>query len=163
MVLGGLTAPLVSWLKIPNEIDGTLDVDKIMELFNEEETEYLLAIDEGFAKWEAYLLIHGRDNAHNHSDATAQGRADKAWHLASMAKAAAIDARHRVAKAQVRCLPSSNPVHNIMESTLVMALSDQIFCLTFCTTVAAGSIGRSRRGARSSVACLSESVARAPS
>ena len=114
MVLGGLTAPLVSWLKIPNEIDGTLDVDKIMELFNEEETEYLLAIDEGFAKWEAYLLIHGRDNAHNHSDATAQGRADKAWHLASMAKAAAIDARHRVAKAQVRCLPSSNPVH--MES-----------------------------------------------
>ena len=161
MVLGGLTAPLVSWLKIPNEIDGTLDVDKIMELFNEEETEYLLAIDEGFAKWEAYLLIHGRDNAHNHSDATAQGRADKAWHLASMAKAAAIDARHRVAKAQVRVC--HHPTQSIWNQSLVMALSDQIFCLTFCTTVAAGSIGRSRRGARSSVACLSESVTRAPS
>ena len=89
VVLGGLTAALVSWLKIPNEIDGTLDLDDFE--FNDEEQDYLEALQQTLDKWERYLLIHGSDTADNHSQATARGRrAQKITNKMLLRKAAAV-------------------------------------------------------------------------
>ena len=107
MVLGGLTAPLVSWLKIPNEIDGTLDLKNIEAVFNDEEKDYLCAIKATRDKWEAYLLIHGSDNAHNANNGTARGRDETAWEAIKQDALSA--AKRSVERIQVRSLP---PTHS---------------------------------------------------
>lgn len=78
MVLGGLTTPLVSYLKIPNERDKTLNVSHFKFTFNE--IQFLMRIDELSDKVAQYLLVHGKNNAGlDFDDQKAAGRQANTW------------------------------------------------------------------------------------
>lgn len=75
VVFGGLTVPLVTFLGIPNEIDGSLDLAEFQ--FTEEEANYLDAIDKTFARIENALLVHaGQQQTFSTSD---RGRHASLW------------------------------------------------------------------------------------
>ena len=78
MVLGGLTTPLVSHLKIPNETDKTLDVSEFE--FTADEIEFLMQIDTLQNTMARYLLVHGTDNPEiGFDDAKHRGRQANRW------------------------------------------------------------------------------------
>lgn len=75
VVLGGLTKPLVQFLGIKNEVDGTMDLSEFQ--FTEEEAEYLGSIETMFARLEKLLLTHtGQKNSFSNS---ARGRHASLW------------------------------------------------------------------------------------
>ena len=80
IVLGGVTTPLVGWLKIPNEGDGSLDVSSFE--FTEKEMEWLGDIDALEERLAKYFLVNGTDTNKSHSEGTARGRSDAAWKAA---------------------------------------------------------------------------------
>lgn len=83
MIFGGLTAPLVTFLGISNEVDGSLDLADFQ--FTEEEAKYLEEIETTFARIEDMLLVHtGQTQTFSTSD---RGRHASLWeHKVQQAK-----------------------------------------------------------------------------
>merc|ERR1712166_316952 len=74
IVLGGLTTPLVLWLKIPNEGNGTLDVQSFV--FTDDEKKWLHSIDALEERWAERLLVNGTDTAKTLSSGNAKGKSE---------------------------------------------------------------------------------------
>ena len=78
LILGGLTTPLVSYLKIPNESENTLNVSEFE--FTASESEFLMDIEKLQNKLAYYLLVHGTDNAEvTFDDGKKKGRQSNMW------------------------------------------------------------------------------------
>jgi hypothetical protein len=78
VVLGGLTTPLVSHLKIPNETDKTLDVSEFE--FTADEIQFLMQIDTLQNTMARHLLVHGTDNPEiGFDNGKQQGRQAERW------------------------------------------------------------------------------------
>ena len=78
LILGGLTTPLVSYLKIPNESEDTLNVSEFE--FTASETQFLMDIDKLQNKVARYLLVHGTDNVEvTFDDGKTKGRQSNMW------------------------------------------------------------------------------------
>ena len=97
IVLGGLTTPLVGWLKIPNEGDGSLDVSSF-EL-TEKELEWLRDIDTLEERLAKYLLVNGTDTTKSHSEGTERGRSDAAWKAAIAISRSRVDLQNEESEA----------------------------------------------------------------
>lgn len=78
LILGGVTTPLVSLLKIPNEGEGTLNVSEFE--FTMKEIEFLMKIDRLDDNLAAHLLVNGVDNAEiEFNEQTAKGLEANLW------------------------------------------------------------------------------------
>jgi hypothetical protein len=78
IILGGLTTPLVSYLKIPNESENTLNVADFE--FTASEIQFLMRIDELQDRLARYLLVHGTNNVEvAFDDAKKKGRQSNLW------------------------------------------------------------------------------------
>jgi NhaP-type Na+/H+ or K+/H+ antiporter/ABC-type branched-subunit amino acid transport system substrate-binding protein len=77
IVLGGLTTPMVLWLKIPNEGNGTLDVSTFE--FTEKEKKWLQRIDKVEERWAQRLLVNGTKTVKTLGN-NAKGKSESKWH-----------------------------------------------------------------------------------
>ena len=77
VVLGGATTPLVSALNIMNQMDGSLDLSSF-EL-NEDEKEYMGAVDATFEKLAKVLLVNGVNNVDSANDTNPHGKKKDEW------------------------------------------------------------------------------------
>lgn len=80
VILGGLTTPLVQYLRIPNATEGTLDVSKFS--FSAHEQRWLRHIDTLETKLARWLLVHGVATSKTFSQSppeTRRGETSSAW------------------------------------------------------------------------------------
>lgn len=76
VLLGGLSIPLIKFLGIPNESDGTMDLEEFE--FTEDEANYLSSLEGFFIKLESMLLIPSADDD-SFSAASGRGRHASLW------------------------------------------------------------------------------------